>query len=535
MLREYQTALKNEVFAAWNAGKRNVLAVAPTGAGKTRIKAALAREAAVPYAAIAHRQELVSQISMSLAREGLRHRIIAPRSIVQSIIKQQIAETRKNWYDPNAMVGVAGVDTLLRMEPDQWCKQVQIWDIDEAHHALPTNKWGKAIERFANAYGLGVTATPLRADKKPLGRATGGLFDHMAVGPSMRALIDQRFLSEYRIIVPRQSIDLSNVAVTDTGDYNLVRLREASHKSTITGDLVREYMRFGAGKLGITFVVDVETAQEVAQAYEQAGVPAQAVSAKTPDHIRSEYIRRFVNGEIRQLVNVDLFGEGMDVPAVEVVSMGRPTQSYGLYVQQFGRALRIADGKTHGLIIDHVGNVVRHNLPDIERSWDLNDAERSRRARKADDDFPLTVCDGCMAPYEAFRVRCPHCGLRREPAPGASRPEQVAGDLVELSPEALAAMRAAIARVDRPEAAIPHGASPIVARAITKRHGERQAAQRDLRMMIAGWAGIERARGLEDQEIYRKFWLAFGTDVATAQTLGATEAATLAERIRNCV
>jgi DNA repair protein RadD len=113
-------------------------------------------------------------------------------------------------------------------------------------------------------------------------------------------------------------------------------------------------------------------------------VPAEVVHSKTPDAVRTRILARFRNREILQLVNVDLFGEGFDLPAIEVVSMARATQSYGLYVQQFGRALRIMDGKTHALIIDHVGNVGRHGLPDARRIWTLDRRERGARGRPAD-------------------------------------------------------------------------------------------------------------------------------------------------------
>jgi len=535
MLRDYQQKIHDDVLTAWNSGNRNVLAVAPTGAGKTVIKAHIARSANAPTVMIAHRQELVGQISMSLAKLGKHHRIIASRSVVQEVINQHVRECGDSFYTMGSDLVVAGVDTLIRLDAsrERWFGRVKLWDIDESHHVLPSNKWGRAVELFPNALGLGVTATPIRADRKSLGRETGGLFDYMVVGPSMRELIARGFLSEYRIFVPPQSIDRAKLDVSaTTGDFNAATLRNASHESTITGDIVRDYQRLASGKRGITFVVDVETARDVATAFNAAGIRAEAVSAQTPDRVRGEYLQRFRAGEIRQLVNVDLFGEGMDVPAVEVVSMGRPTESYGLYVQQFGRALRPADGKTHAIIIDHVGNVVRHGLPDRERDWHLNDVERSRRARKPDDEIPLTVCLACMQPFEAFRSRCPWCGERRPRAPGgASRPEQVEGDLIELDPSILAAMRGEVARIDG-EPTIPFGASELVAASVRKNWRTRQEAQAVLRRGIAGWAGVQRWRdGLDDDEINRLFFMRYGIDILSAQTLGAREAAELTARL----
>ncbi|MFW2011210.1 DEAD/DEAH box helicase, partial [Acinetobacter nosocomialis] len=90
---------------------------------------------------------------------------------------------------------------------------------------------------------------------------------------------------------------------------------------------------------------DVDAAKETADAFRAAGVPAEVITGETPELERAAIMRRFRNRQVLQLVSVDILGEGTDVPAVEVVSMARPTQSYGLYVQQFGRALRLMDGK----------------------------------------------------------------------------------------------------------------------------------------------------------------------------------------------
>lgn len=532
MLRDYQSRQKDEIYDAWRSGARNVLAVAPTGAGKTKLKATIVKEVNAPFCMIAHRQELVSQISLALAREQVRHRVIAPKAIIQFIIRQHIKHTGNNWYNDRADAGVAGVDTLVRAKGAtlDWTRRVVYWSTDEAHHLTPNNKWGTATQLFPNAYGLGVTATPVRTDKKPMGRAQGGVFDVMVQGPQMRDLINRGYLSDYRIFVPPASINADEIEISKTtGDFNEHKMRAVSHESTITGDIVRDYMRFGAGKRGITFVVDVDTAKETAAKFKANGVSAEAVSANTPDNVRADFIERFVSGDILQLINVDLFGEGFDVPACEIVSMGRPTQSYGLYVQQFGRALRPANGKTHGIIIDHVGNVIRHGLPDREIEWTFG--EIPKRKKRATDELPLTSCIQCFQPYERFRSRCPYCGYKPVPA-GRGSIKQVDGDLVELSPEWLAQMRGEVDKIsDAP--LIPRDVTPMVADAIRKRWNARRAAQDVLRTNIAQWAGVQKhVEGLEDSEIWRKFYLLAGIDMMTAQTLGEPEAKALAIRVQ---
>lgn len=529
--RGYQSQLEQNIYSAWQSGARNVLAVLPTGGGKTYVFSRIAAAAKTAVCVSAHRRELVGQMSVALAREGVRHRVIGPDSLMRTCASLHMDEFKRSFIDPNGRVAVASVDTLVNFDQkDPWLQQVGLWVQDEAHHVLAENKWGRACQLFPNAYGLGVTATPTRADGRGLGRHADGLMDSIIVGPTMRELIEQGYLTDYRIFAPPSDIDLASVPITDSGDYSPVKLKTARQQSHITGDVVAHYLRIARGKLGVTFDTDIESATQTAAAYNAAGVPAEVVTSKTPDLLRSRVLRRFRNREVLQLVNVDLFGEGFDLPAIEVVSMARPTQSYGLYCQQFGRALRIMDGKDRAIIIDHVGNVMRHGLPDAPREWSLD--RRERRSRTAPSDvIPVRTClnPECLSVYERVYRACPFCGHEPVPA-GRSSPEQVDGDLHELDAATLAALRGEVARVDG-DARFPAGAAPEVQGAIRKRHTERQAAQADLRKTIALWAGWQESLGRPDSENYRRFFLQFGTDVLTAQTLGAREAEVLKDRI----
>lgn len=559
-LRPYQAEAKAAVYNSWSLGNSNVLAVLPTGAGKTVLFSDIIREHGAPSCAIAHRQELVGQISLALARDKVRHRIIGPKKVVKLVVNLHMAEVGASYYDPNAQCGVAGVDTLVRRGPElaNWLNSVTLWVGDEDHHRLKDNKWGKSSEMFPNAKGLGVTATPVRADGKGLGREYDGLMDDMVVGPSMRDLINMGYLTDYRIFAPPSDIDLSGVSVSaTTGDYNRDKMVKAVRKSHVVGDVVDHYLRIAKGKLGITFATDVQTATDIAAQFNASGVPAEVVSAKTPDADRIAILRRFKRRELLQLVNVDLFGEGFDLPAIEVVSMARPTQSYGLYVQIFGRGLRLmldahiskqwhamtdeqrlagiaASSKPHAIIIDHVGNVVRHGLPDAPREWTL--ARREKRSSNNNDDaIPVKACPQCTGVYERVYAECPFCGFKPKPM-ARSGPEQVDGDLMELSPEALAEMRGEVDKIDmdpdahRAECALKR--MPQIGQlASVKRHVERQEAQAALRSSIAWWGGYQRAQGREDSESYRRFYFKFGIDVLSAQALGTKDALTLAERI----
>lgn len=562
-LRPYQAEGKHDVYNAWDAGAKNVLLVEPTGAGKTVIFSDIIHENDSPSCAIAHRQELVSQISMALARNEVRHRIVGPTKVIRTIVNYHMLEFGKSYYDPSSFCGVAGVDTLIRRKNDhditRWLKSIGLWVLDEGHHCLKDNKWGKAAAMMPNAKGLLVTATPDRADGKGLGRHADGLADIMVEGPTMRDLINKGYLTDYRIFAPKtEDLDLTNVDVSKvTGDYNPNKLKTAIRKSHIVGDVVEHYLRIAPSKLGITFATDVETATEIAAQFNAAGVPAAIVSADTSDFDRIDIQRRFKARELLQIVNVDIYGEGVDIPDVEVVSMARPTKSYGLYVQQFGRALRILiskmlsgawdtytdvqrrafiveSKKPKAIIIDHVSNVDTtqggHGLPDAVRKWSLDRREK-RTKGVATDVIPVRVCPECISVYERIYKSCPHCG--HIPIPSArSGPEFVDGDLTELDPETLAAMRGEIARIDGP-VFFPRNVMDHVKVSIGKKHLERQEMQKALRASMAWWAGYQRSFKRSDDESYRRFYFMFGIDVMSAQALNSRDGLKLANQINH--
>ena len=525
----YQEAVDAQIIAAWAAGARNVCAVMPTGAGKTVNMARRFDQHRGAAIGIAHRKELVGQMSIALARWGVRHRIIAPRDVCGYIATQHMDLFNRSYYDPNASVGVAGVDTLIRKPPtDPWFRQITLWQTDETHHLLRANKWGAAVELFPNALGIGWTATPGRADGYGLGRHADGVMDAMVNGPTMGDLIAGGYLTPFRLICPPSDIDYSDVPVGASGDYSQVKLRAAVHKSRIMGDIVQTYLRMAPGLRGVTFAVDVEHATEIAAAYRTAGVRAEMVTADTPGPLRDNILRKFRNGELDQLVNVDLFGEGFDLPAIAVVSMGRPTASFPLYAQQFGRALRPMEGKTHGIILDHADNTRRHGGPPSKpRLWSLDRRER-RGPHLPLDGVPMRTCTVCTAPYERIYELCPYCGAGRPDYAGRSLIE-VDGDLIELDPATMRALDIERARIDGVFRA--PNAPPHVVNAAYRMHNDRIHAQTMLRDQIALWAGWQRDQGRADREIYKRFYWAFGTDIATAQTLNTADASILAAAI----
>lgn len=571
-LRSFQRQLEHDIYAAWGRVSRpsNVIACSATGSGKTVVLSKFLYDFSGDSIAIAHRQELVSQMSLALGRNGVRHNIIAPpnvRRIIQSI---QIAELGTSYYNANAKCRVAGINTFNNQPDEDWMIRCGLAIVDEGHHVLAANEWGRGLKRLPNSYGLFPSATPCRADGKGLGRHADGLADWLVQAPGMREIIEMGFLTDYRWIgAPTADIVLDDDDMSDaTGDFNIHKLRAKHHASTqIVGNVVDAYIEYAMGKLGVVFAVDVEEATKIAAAFRAKGVKAEAVSAKTDDLHRAHIIRRFRNREITVLVNVDLFGEGFDLPAIEVVSFARHTASFALYSQQWGRALRLmieshlgaawdtfspaerkariaASSKPRAIIIDHVGNMERHlGPPDAhwrKNLWTLDKAEKRKGAARklqpirlcANKDTDKTGLDvsPCGKSYEKFLVACPYCHHRPEPKE-RSAPEYVDGEVFELDDEALAALRGQILDSLDTMPGTPYGASPEIIGAARKRHWEKQQTVLQLKNAVAWWAGLQNAQGRSDAESYRRFYYHFGIDTLSMQALPTPQARELLSRV----
>lgn len=527
-LRDYQLKLKGDIYEAWERDEvRNVVAVLPTGGGKTRTMAHIAAELDEPGIAQAHRQELVGQISLAFAQVCLHHRIIAPDAIVEQVMRSHIDEFGRNYVRQDAHYAIAGVDTLIR-RADPFFDRVKHWQTDECHHLLEANKWGRAVGMLGSATrGIGWTATPCRTDRRSLRRGDGGCFDALVQGPSMRALIDRGYLKDFRIYGLPQKIDMSGVRASG-GDFNRGDLSDAAHKSGITGDIVHHAIRLAPGKKGVTFAVDVAMAEEHSAAFREAGIPCAVIHADTRN--RAEIIRAYRGDGLQEIVNVDVLGEGFDVPSIVRASLARPTMSYGLFVQQFGRALRPLPGEPVGIILDHVGNVLRHRVPDKGRVWTLDG-----QPPKALSEVPTRVCGNvdCLLTYEAWSVQCPYCGWKpiKGATGGRERPEILEGDLTLYSDDMLAELRAEVERIAGPPV-VPHGASQIVVKGIERKWRERAEAQSALAGIIDQWAGHWHGLGEPIDGIYRRFYLTYGMDTATALTQSGPKQKAMVEMIR---
>ncbi|MBR1237659.1 DEAD/DEAH box helicase [Bradyrhizobium sp. AUGA SZCCT0182] len=395
-LRPDQISLKKRASEHLRQGYKRVGVEAPTGTGKTVVAASMlgsAAERGFRSWFICHRRELLKGASSKFAAVNVDHGLIA-------------SGLRAN---PWPLVQVCSISTLLRCYEHLEKPRFVIWD--EAHH-LSARSWSQIHAYLPDAFHIGLSATWIRRDG-------AGLDQHFQVlvrSPDFDWFKRRGILVPYRHLAPNE-MDLTGVR-TRMGDYVRGELAAVGERYRIDQAAVTAYRKHVAGKRTIVFAVCVEESEKVVTCFRAAGISAEHVDAKTGETERDAIIERFARGETAVLSNVDLFGEGFDLPAVEAVLMLRGTQSLSLHLQQIGRCLRPSPGKTCATVIDLVGNWRRHGLASEARQWSLEARPRTIGTMRND----LWRCEACTA-VNASGPSCEACGA--PPRPPAKRRSDV--------------------------------------------------------------------------------------------------------------
>lgn len=402
------------------AGHRSILMQLATGGGKTRLAAdmiakSLDKKRTVHFAV--HRDLLIRQTAETFKE----HQI--PFSYIASGYS----------HNPHNRVHLVSLDTVKRRLDDR-LKIPSILYMDESHLANAVG-YTKVLDYYKEkgAYIIGLTATPTRTDGSGLGRH----FTHMIKGPSMSWLIEQGFLSKYRLFSP-SAPNLTGVK-TQMGDYNKGQIEERMD-SVLIGDAVKHYTKLAADTLNITYCVSRKRSEETAQAYRDAGITAMHIDGLTPQQDRERIIRAYARREIKVLCNVDLITTGFDLAAqvgmdvnVESITMLRPTQSLSLHLQMIGRGLRRKSQPA--ILLDHASNCFyqngqpHHGFPDEEHDWTLQDREKKKTTSNVQ---PVRHCPMCFHDHRPSPT-CPACGFKYEIK--YREIEQIEGELKELDKE----------------------------------------------------------------------------------------------------
>lgn len=387
-LREYQTTALKQIKNSLEKGYTAPLLVLPTGSGKTVIFSELARDFinfGKKVLILVHRRELIKQACQKLDDINVKYGIIS-------------AGFKRAGYKDDHNLQVASVYTLYRnlhnelFEPD-------VIIFDEAHH-VAAGTWVKIVKRYNQALKIGVTATPIRLDNKPLGK----FFDHLIKGVQVKDLVDKNYLCDHKVFAGNIRPDLSKLKFK-RGDYKKQDIKEIMDQPFIIGDAVEQYKKHLLNKPAIAFCVDIDHAKKVHNQFIKQGVKAEILTGEMKMNQRDIVLENLRNRKTDVIISVDIISEGTDLPCVTGAILLRPTNSEALYMQQIGRILRPEENKT-AIVLDHVGNTYRHDFIDIEKNWVLEEDDESVKPKGK----PIFVtCKECNFIYKPQKA-CPNCG-----------------------------------------------------------------------------------------------------------------------------
>lgn len=400
-LRDYQHDIFNKIIA----GNSDDLVQLDTGAGKTPIEAALAEQARYCLL-VAHRNLLITQLSEKLAAFGLEHDTVSTEHTRRRCMASHREHGRNYIRRGHATRLVVSVDSLcarLRrglLHID--CSLPWLIIIDEAHHVVPDNKWGMLRTLFPNARIVGFTATPARMDGESLHVSKGGLFTRLVMASelghhSVRTLIERGHLSTYR------AYGAQPLHTYNESTKWLLKLRDSA-KLSLRGHPVAEYQRLASGTRAIMMCPSIVNALEFAEWFREAGIPAACINSRQTPAAITRTLEAFKSGRIQVLTNVDMVGEGFDLPACETLIIATITASFPRYRQWVGRVLRPSHGKQAAIIIDLTNMVAAHGCPDDPVIWDL-------LTPPCGPEHPQQVpCEACGLYYKVRLLACPACG-----------------------------------------------------------------------------------------------------------------------------
>lgn len=385
ILRDYQKAIINSCRDAFKNGYKKLCCVLPCGAGKTAIFCYLAylntmKKPSNRVLILLHRKELLKQ-----TEDAFKAFQISTDRIDISMI-QSFKNTLKNSVKPYSLI-----------------------IIDECHHAT-SNSFKTVLSAYSKTALIGFTATPARLDGKPL----GAIFDRLIVGVDYAYLIANKYLADYDYYSPDLNFDFSKWKLK-SGDFDTTDNALHLDKKGIYGNILK-YLDINKKTIIYSPTVDYSKKLE-SQINDYFKSPvAKEFNGKTLQNERDQIINDFKNSKIKILINVDLIGEGFNVPSCDCVFLLRATQSLTLYIQQAGRALRAdpSNPKKRASIFDFVGNIYRFGFPDAPRVWSLSaPIKNTHKHETVHDSLLIKTCPNCLRSFMPSQMLpnrcCPFC------------------------------------------------------------------------------------------------------------------------------
>ena len=240
-------------------------------------------------------------------------------------------------------------DTIGRMGPDYYDYVV----IDEAHRSQ-AGSYREIFERLTPKIFIGLTATPERMDGKEI---KPDFNDHFAAEIRLQEALNQQLLVPFDYFcVTDDSVDLS--MVTCRGDvYDRQELNSKycnnSQRFGIIQKAIDSYVTDPHDCKAVCFCCSIEHAEYMNKMFNENGYKSMSVTSHNSHEIDSAS-EKLARGEINYLCVADILNEGIDIPEIDTVLFLRPTESLTIFLQQLGRGLRLADGKTCLTVLDFV-------------------------------------------------------------------------------------------------------------------------------------------------------------------------------------
>lgn len=382
-LRPYQSQSIELMRDSFRKGHKRIVLTLPTGAGKSvvfsqmvSLSAAMKKSCLV----LTHRIELFDSTFRHLENVSITpHRIAPSHPLPPS----------------DALVTVGMVETVMRRLPLLNLSPSLII-IDEAHFGNFT----KLIELFPDSYIIGVTATPI-------GKHFHKLYTDIVANIDIPELIRDGYLmpcKPYHMV----SHDLSDVAVSSTGEYDSAQLFHHFDKPSLYEGVVDGYKQIVGSRSGvrtIVFNVNVEHTEKMTALFNASGIPSKCVTSLTSPKERKQILSDFSSGLFPVLNNCGILTTGYDEPSIEVVIMNRATKSLPLWLQCQGRGSRPHPNKTHFTVLDYGDNHKTHGLWCQPREWTLAPPKKRGKEQAA----PVRMCPECNAVLFASTNECPYC------------------------------------------------------------------------------------------------------------------------------
>ena len=323
------------------------LVVAATGTGKTVM-------AASDYKAFVEKHERARLLFVAHREEILRQSLQTFRQVLSDY------NFGEKWYggeEPANYEYVFASKDTLNNRLDSLSLPEDYYDyivVDEVHH-VAASSYRKIINHFRPKVLLGLTATPERMDGEDITQDFDGT---ISAEIRLDDALNKGLLAPFYYYGITDSVDYSEVA-WDKGHYVASELsRIYSYNDARTAVILQSLQKYLTNirdVRALCFCVDQQHAKYMASKFTLCGLKADVLTSENAQ-MRAPLYRRLKNKEINYLFVVDMFNEGVDIPEVDTILFLRPTESLTVFIQQFGRGLRKAEGKTHVNILDFVGN-----------------------------------------------------------------------------------------------------------------------------------------------------------------------------------